>query len=591
MSDVVLGGEVGMLSGLRLDVRFSTDRERIARAAATRCQSLFPGATIEVVLSGSAAPKGAIVARVDGGRDARVVVSALEQPAFPIPRPRGSLSAALLGSEGPCGRLTVHGVGNQERERRLLDLVADVLSARLVELSRPRDDDAPQPRHVRRAELVDPLTGLGNRRMLQEDGPVRLAQAQSAGRGSALLMLDLDNFKQINDTLGHHSGDIVLREVARRIRTALRDTDLACRLGGDEFAVLTSGLASSDDVALVAGNLLSALGPPVEVEDVELQVDASVGVAVLGPDGTSLEALLRQADRAMYDAKASGASQWRRTSAPSLVAGSGDKVTVAEIARATNAEQLVLHYQPQIGAESGRVVGYEVLARWQHPRLGLLSPADFLPLAERAGLMRTVDSAVLDRALADHAALSRSQPALTVSVNVSPRSLLGQGLVEEIGNRLAVYGVPAARMTLEITEPTSQYSRSTRSALTALEELGCSVSIHEFGSGQASLAVLSSFRAIKEIKLAPALVASAASSATAERMVRAIVHMAHAVDVRVVAEGIETSGSARQLRDLGCDVLQGSLVKEPVPRPELEEWLRRQAENPRPLGLGGLEAV
>jgi diguanylate cyclase (GGDEF)-like protein len=402
-----------------------------------------------------------------------------------------------------------------------------------------------------------------------------LSRYRRGGLSVGLLMLDLDAFKQVNDTLGHAAGDAVLREVGRRLRSALRDTDLVCRVGGDEFAVLAP-LTDPDDAAVVAGKLLAALEPSIAVEDVDVQLDVSIGVAIAASEGDSLESLMRHADRAMYDAKASGSSRWRRSADPVLMAGSPQPLTGEEIARALGTEQLVLMYQPQISAVDGQVVGCEALPCLSHPRLGLLLPRQFGPLAERSGLGRALDSAVLERALTDHGRLAALRPGLGLSVNVSPRSLLGQGLVAEIGDRVAAHGVPPDLVTLEISEPASHYSRSTRRILGSLEGLGCGVSIHEFGSGQTSLAVLSRFRAIREIKLAAPLVGAAAVADASQRMVDAIVSMAHTLGLRVVAEGVDTLDAFDRMRRSGCDALQGRHLLEPTPLADLEAWLTEQ---------------
>lgn len=402
---------------------------------------------------------------------------------------------------------------------------------------------------------TDHLTGLGSLQALEEQGPLLLLDDEAAGRRSALLMLDIDEFKLVNDTLGHAAGDAVLVTVADRLRECLRDTDLVCRVGGDEFAVLATGLADEGDASAVARKLLLALAPEIDVEDVRMHVDVSIGIAVRGVDADSLTELVRAADGAMYAAKAAGSGQYRRSAAARRPADR--RVTATLLTDAIRMGALVLHHQPQFDCASGRVVATEALLRWDHPQLGLLLPEDFLPLAAQAGLTGLLDRAVVGLAVADLARLHAAAPSLRVSANVSPRALLGRALVDHVAECLAEHRVPADLLTLEIVEPASQYARSTAQVLAELEQLGCRISVHEFGVARTSLGVLARFTGIREVKIAPRLVSLLPAQEAVERTVRAIVATAHALDILVVAEGIDTPEDAERLRALGCDVLQG----------------------------------
>lgn len=405
---------------------------------------------------------------------------------------------------------------------------------------------------------TDHLTGLASRQALQELGPLLLVDDEGASRRSALLVLDIDEFKVVNDTLGHAAGDAVLVTVADRLRECLRDTDLICRVGGDEFAVLATGLADDEDASAVARKLLRALAPEITVEDVALHVEVSVGIAVHGVDGDTLADLLRAADRAMYAAKAAGSGHYRR---PAAIRGVPDRrVTTVQLSDALREGTLVVHHRPQLDSTTGRVVATEALLRWEHPELGLLRPPDFLPLAEQGGLLGLVDRAVVDLAVRDLARLHVAAPSLRVSVDISPRALLGRGLVDHVARRLAESGVPAELLTLEVVEPASQYARSTAHALGEIERLGCRLSVHDFGIARTSLGVLARFTEIREVKVAPQLVRMLPEQSSAERTVRAIVAAAHALDILVVAEGVDSPADAERLRALGCDVLQGDHV-------------------------------
>jgi diguanylate cyclase (GGDEF)-like protein len=415
---------------------------------------------------------------------------------------------------------------------------------------------------------------LSDRSVLYAEGPRRIDEASRLGRTSALLLLDLDNFKQVNDTLGHQAGDEVLAEIGRRLRAALPASHIAVCIGGDEFAVLATDLRSADDSDVVARKVLKALDAPITVDDVVLHVEASLGIAVHNVDGGTLEHLLREADKAMYEAKALGSRKWqRRSPTASRKNGSVEPVTSEEIRLALVRDELLMHYQPQVAASSGEVVGVEALVRWEHPRHGLLLARDFVDLAERSGLMSSLNSTVLELGLADFGRIRRIAPTASLSLNVSARSLLGEGLVQELGGALERHGVDSSLLTIEITEPPSDYSRSTMQVLGGLEQLGCSVSVHEFGRGRTSLSVLSRYPVIREIKVDPGLVRVVTSEPEAARMVGAIVAMAHALDVRVVAEGVDAPLLSTALRHLGCDVLQGYYIKEPVALTELEGWL------------------
>lgn len=410
-------------------------------------------------------------------------------------------------------------------------------------------------RRGHRPAPIDHLTGLGAHQALAEQGPMLLVDDEAAGRHTALLMLDIDEFKAVNDTLGHAGGDAVLVAVADRLRECLRDTDLVCRVGGDEFAVLATGLAGADDATAVARKLLAALAPEIVFDDVRLHVDISVGIALRGVDGDTLEDLQRAADLAMYAAKAAGSGQYRRSGATR--APSGPAINAAELAAAVRDGALVLHHRPQLDSATGDVVATEGQLRWNHPDLGLLHVRDLLPVAEQAGLLGLVDHTAVTLAVADLARFHAVSPAIRVSVDVSPRALLGRTLVEHVARCLAQAQAPAELLTLEIAEPASQYARSTALVLTEMERLGCRVSVHEFGVARTSLGVLARFTAIREVKIAPRLVSLLYEQEAAERTVRAIVAAAHALDLLVVAEGITTAGDAARARTLGCDVLQG----------------------------------
>lgn len=421
--------------------------------------------------------------------------------------------------------------------------------------------------------FTDVLTGLRNRGFLYDVGPRLLGDAEERGDLVALFLLDLDDFKTVNDTLGHEAGDEALRQVAGRLTEALAMTGVAARLSGDEFVVLAPRLGSSEEADVIAGRIAHGFEAPLQWHEVSLHLDASMGIALYPRDAGSIEDLLRVADEAMYAAKSAGPGlSWQPTDAPSPSSSHG-RVTQDELASALRDGDIFVHYQPQVDASDGRVTSFETLVRWKHPKLGLLEPADFLRLTERSGLMADLTHAVLRHALQDFSTLSALATETTISVNMSARSLLGRGLVDDILGLLREYDTPPSRLIIEVNEPPARHSRSALEIFDALHAVGCQASVHDYGSGQVSLAVLSRYQAIREVKIDPALVARAFDHPSAT-MIRAIISMAHALGLRTVAEGIESEDLAVTLRGLSCDRLQGFHIAAPMPLPDLETWLK-----------------
>lgn len=419
---------------------------------------------------------------------------------------------------------------------------------------------------------VDTLTGLGHRTLLTERGPSALSASKRSGQPVAMLLFDLDGFKHVNDTLGHHAGDRVLEEVGARIRACLRPGELGVRLGGDEFAALLGPLDASRTLDQRVGELLDTLSVPIRVDDLRLSVGTSVGSAVYGTDGRTIEELLRAADQAMYVAKASGPGQWRRSQGPPADDGDARRLQ-QDLRRAVDLGQLLLHYQPQVDGWTGAVTGFEALVRWDHPRLGLLLPGQFIPLAERNGMIAPITLFALDRALVDHAALARMAPGCSVSVNVSARIMMGGGLLRDLEQMLERRRVAPSDLVLEITEPAARPTPEVVELFGGLRRLGCRMSVHGFGSSQSSLTGLWQHSALREVKIDPSIIQSLGEDAETERLVRAMVSAAHGLGVRVVAEGVESRIAAQRLRSIGCDGLQGHWLGAPAPLPELQRWL------------------
>ena len=434
---------------------------------------------------------------------------------------------------------------------------------------------------VRMADLrvqatTDQLTGLPNRRALYTKGPVLLADH---GRGRALLMLDLNKFKEVNDNLGHDVGDLLLVEVGARLSSQVRDGDLLARLGGDEFALLL-GHAGYSEAVNVAVKLRAALAEPFVLEGVTLHSRVSIGIAIFPDDGVDLSTLLRKADIAMYKAKASFRGYHIYTDDDD--ASDGTRVqTKMELRTALTSDQLVLHYQPKVDLDTGDVHGVEALVRWKHPTRGLLYPDDFLALVEEFALMPTLTQVVLALAL-DQVADWRGQGrSLTIAVNLSAGSLVDFDLPGQVASMLAARGVPPAALQLEITEEFLMADRDrVRSILTRLRQNGVQISVDDFGTGYRSLSYLRDLP-VDELKLDRSFIPPMAESARAVVLVASTIALAHSLGLRIVAVGVETDVAYTELTRLGCDQAQGYFMSRPLPAAELDNWLRnRRAVDP-----------
>jgi diguanylate cyclase (GGDEF)-like protein len=438
-----------------------------------------------------------------------------------------------------------------------------------------------QERH--RLSITDDLTGLGNRRHLfgiLNEFFTDYRNPAVRQRGLAFLFLDLDDFKEVNDSFGHPSGDELLRQLGPRLQGSLRSCDLLVRLGGDEFAVMLVD-ADVEYATTVAERLTAALVDPFVLGAVSAPISASIGIAIAPTNGFDSAGLMWCADVAMYRAKAAGAAF---AIYDHSVDGAESRLRSVEELRAAIEGDLRLHYQPQLDLRTGEITAVEALLRWAHPTLGLLAPDRFLPLAEEGGLMRSVTTFVLEEALAQCAAWRSAGHRLVMSVNVSATNLLDPGLIEEIRTLLGRYGLPSDVLVVEVTETCiiSEFERSQR-VIKELRDLGVVVSIDDFGSGFTSLAYLSSL-AVGELKLDRIFLAGLATEEKERdtELVRATIDLAHAMGLRVVAEGVEDESTLDLLARFGCDIAQGYFISRPKPGGDLLPWLeaRLAAEAP-----------
>jgi diguanylate cyclase (GGDEF)-like protein/PAS domain S-box-containing protein len=422
----------------------------------------------------------------------------------------------------------------------------------------------------------DTVTGLPNRSLFQDRLAQALHRAERDSHQAALLFIDLDNFKHVNDTLGHAAGDALLQQVAARLKGALRASDSVSRLGGDEFTVILETIWRDEDVEQVAAKLLQESALPYRLQGQEVFVTASIGIAVYPRDGDNAEALLMSADAAMYRAKDRGRHGYE-FSAQAISARSQERLSLGNELRGALARgEFSLHYQPKAALQGGRVLGFEALLRWHNARLGTVSPAVFIPVLEDTGLIAEVGAWVLAEACrwAAQAPPAGVRPT-TVSVNLSARQFRQGRLVETIRSALAETGLEAERLELELTESTIMgHGQEFVAMLAELKSLGVRVAIDDFGTGYSNLSYLSRFP-IDALKIDRSFVSEVATDQQHALLAKAVISLGHSLRLKVVAEGVETAEQLDFLRHHGCDEVQGYFFSRPVPPEEFERMLAR----------------
>ncbi|WP_373987492.1 putative bifunctional diguanylate cyclase/phosphodiesterase [Duganella sp. BuS-21] len=433
------------------------------------------------------------------------------------------------------------------------------------------------------AELVwhqanfDELTALPNRHMFNDRLGQEIKKARREGSQLALLFIDLDDFKQVNDTLGHHQGDAVLVEAARRIGLCVRSSDTVARLGGDEFTVILSGLDQPDGVDRIAAGMLALLGRPVALDTASPSVSASVGIALYPADAATAEDLLRSADQAMYAAKQSGRNRYSYFTRDLQLAAQARQQVTLDLRQALAQEQFVLHYQPIVSLQSGKIERAEALLRWRHPARGLLAPAEFLPLAEAGGMMLEIGDWVFRQAV-QQARLWQDELGrnFQISINQSAAQLRGDSALYLEWLRMASrLGLPPRSIVLEITEGVLlDGSARVTDRLRELREMGLQVALDNFGTGYSSLAHLKHF-GIDLLKLDGSFIQHLASDSGDLAMCEALIVMAHKLGLKVVAEGVETPAQSGLLAMAGCDYAQGFVYAGALPAEELAALAQR----------------
>jgi diguanylate cyclase (GGDEF)-like protein len=427
----------------------------------------------------------------------------------------------------------------------------------------------------------DPVTGLANRALFRDRVVHALSLRGDVNRCLAVLFIDLDDFKTINDTLGHDAGDRVLRAISTRLRSGLRDGDTAARLGGDEFAVLLEDAPNEAGVSEIAADLLELIRTPLWLDSQEASVECSIGIAVVHPtrDGGTLatvDELVRNADVAMYQAKTAGGNAYRHFSPEMQDAVVAQLALRADLKAAIAAQELTLAYQPIFDLETDGIAGYEALLRWEHAVRGSVSPATFIPVAEDSGLIAPLGRWVLERACADAVTFQKDDPYTrhcVLSVNISAQQLARAELVDEVRNALGSSGLDPHCLMLEITE--SLLISDVQLAierLSALRELGVQIAIDDFGTGYSSLSYILQLP-IDVLKIDKRFIDSVDSDDNESRLTATIIGLARTLDLRCIAEGIERPSQHERLKELDCDYAQGFLLARPMSSDALQELL------------------
>ena len=527
------------------------------------------------------------VSELSAGRLAAVITGPVDERFFcaPLLREHDAVCGASVTIEGQIGTYGVLSVFSDEvrafspGDTNFLVAVANVVAA-VVERRRAEDE-------VRHQALHDGLTGLPNR-MLMAD---RLEQALSASLRDdskvGLLLLDLDGFKDVNDSLGHHAGDQLLRQVADRLVAVLRASDTVARLGGDEFAVCLPDVSSTAEAGAIAAKLLSVLQQPFELAEMVVSVSASVGVAVSGEHGHEPSLLLQRADIAMYRAKRARTG-WALYDTATDEAHRHRLAVLAELRDAADLGELELHYQPLMDLQNGTVGHVEALVRWSHPVRGLISPGDFIPLAEQSGLIHPLTAWVLQVAIDQAREWERRGMPLAIAVNLSAVVLTNPMLPNQITTMLADAGLPNDRLIVEITESVIA-EESVREALQRLADAGVTLAIDDFGTGYSSLAWLRTLP-VHQIKIDRAFVTEMAGDKKDTAIVSSVVQLAHSMGLTVIAEGVETFEVSQLLGSLGADIGQGYFYCYPKPAAQLEQWLADEHLPTLVLGSGTIVA-
>ncbi len=422
----------------------------------------------------------------------------------------------------------------------------------------------------------DALTGLPTRALFHDRAQHALARANRDEKLVAIMYLDLDHFKNVNDSMGHHAGDELLKAVAKRITSCLRDVDTVSRMGGDEFTVILESIPHIDNATIVAEKIIDVMQEPFHLDGRDIQVTVSIGITIYPMDDKDMSNLLKDADEAMYRAKQAGRNNYQIFGADMSENAAAVKLMEAQIEHALDREELLLYYQPRVDLLSGNITGVEALLRWQHPEMGLISAKDFMPLLERSRLVYTVDEWVLRTACTQNYQWQKiGLPPQRVTVNISPYRFRRKGLVDLVGKVLKETGLSPDYLELDIPPENlvGVGQASYRATLNELSTLGVHVALADNGAGNA---FLDSFQRLPQyvMKIDRSFVRNAAVDKDHAAIVQAVVSLARAMKLKVVAEGVETAEQLDALRHYGCDMVQGYLFSKPVATEEITRMLR-----------------
>lgn len=462
-----------------------------------------------------------------------------------------------------------------DKDRRHAENEIKLLNAELEERVELRTTQlASLNKKLEHQSLHDALTLLPNRTLYHDRLDQAILIARRNRESFALMALDLDRFKQINDSLGHHAGDLVLQETAERLMSTLRQSDTVARMGGDEFALLLPTATNAEEATVVAKKILLLLSKPLVIDGRSIDIGASLGIALFPQHGDDAPTLVRRSDSAMYAAKRSQSGYVLYDS--SLDAEDAERLTLhMDLRHAISNHELVLHYQPKIDFSTRHVSGVEALVRWQHPRLGLIFPDAFIPIAEKAGMMKPFTLAVIELALTQSSLWTQAGLNLTIAINISAINLQDAQFPADMAAMLHAHKVSPANIELEVTE-TAIMSEPLKAIenIKKLSEMGLQIAIDDFGTGYSSMAYLRKLLVAK-IKIDKSFVMDMHNNKNDEVIVRSTVDLGHNLGLTVVAEGVETQGAWDRLKELGCDSAQGYFMGRPVGATELENWIKQ----------------